>query len=142
MDDAEHTTQNEYAKELQKCLSDAKDTLARFVVEAPQAVLMDCYTTEYTATIIKVRSLHTHGVTKAAVYSGDTTAFELQNLQSRVTDLQGQISRLNAEKLRAQEDAAVACAVRGDYEQELENLEHELQNLRSASSICTTGLLW
>lgn len=64
----------------------------------------------------------------------------LQNLQSRVTDLQGQISRLNAEKLRAQEDAAVARSAKADHEREFEGLEAELQNLRSTSLRCSDAL--
>ena len=49
-----------HAQELQMCLSDIQETLSRFVVEAPQAVLQDCYTPDYTNTIIKARPPYNH----------------------------------------------------------------------------------
>lgn len=45
---------NENVEELKQSLADIQGTLSRFVVEAPQAVLMDCYAAEYTAAITKV----------------------------------------------------------------------------------------
>ena len=57
--DAAPATELGYAQELQMCLSDIQQTLSRFVVEAPQAVLQDCYTPEYTNMIIKARPPYT-----------------------------------------------------------------------------------
>lgn len=78
-------------------------------------------------------ALHAHASLKAHCCTNIAVCV-LQNLQTRVTDLQGQISRLSAERLQAQEDAAVARAAKGSHERELQSLENELQNLRSTFS--------
>ena len=62
-------------------------------------------------------ALHVHASLKAHCCANIDVCV-LQNLQTRVTDLQGQISRLNAERLQAQEDAAVARAAKGSHERE------------------------
>lgn len=56
MDTESADAQNGPVQELQTCLYDIQATLSKFVVEAPQAVLMDCYTPDYTTAITKVRA--------------------------------------------------------------------------------------